>query len=69
VVKKNLNDYQGALQNLNIANDLEENNAPILQWLGDVIRMLEDYEGALECFDQANALVQMIHAFYTCEEK
>jgi hypothetical protein len=23
----------------------------------------------LECFDQANALVQMIHAFYTCEEK
>jgi tetratricopeptide (TPR) repeat protein len=55
-VKRILNDYQGALEDLNKANVFKPNNANTLKIRGDVKRMLKDYQGALEDLDKADVL-------------
>jgi len=49
-----LDDYQGALDDLDKANILEPNHAFTLGFRGDVKRRLEDYQGALEDIEKAN---------------
>jgi tetratricopeptide (TPR) repeat protein len=51
-----LNDYQGALKDLDKADFLEPNNAFTLQSRGNVKQKLKDYQGALEDLDKANVL-------------
>jgi tetratricopeptide (TPR) repeat protein len=51
-----LEDYQGALEDLNKVDGLEPNNAFTLQWCGHVKRMLEDDQRALEDLDKADVL-------------
>jgi hypothetical protein len=41
--KSNQNDYQGALEDLNKADQLEPNDALTLQFRGDTKRILDDY--------------------------
>jgi tetratricopeptide (TPR) repeat protein len=49
-----LEDYQGALEDLNMAHALDPNDAFTLLIRGDVKRMLKDYQGALEDLEKAN---------------
>jgi tetratricopeptide (TPR) repeat protein len=51
-----LDDYQGALEDLNKVDVLEPNNASTLTDRGDVKRMLKVYQGALVDLDKANVL-------------
>ncbi len=51
-----LDDYQGALEDLDKADVLEPNNAFTLRIRGDAKRMLHDYQRALEDLDKANVL-------------
>jgi tetratricopeptide (TPR) repeat protein len=53
VVKNELDDYQGALDDLDKANVLKPNNVFTLNNRGNVKRMLDDYQGALEDLDKA----------------
>jgi len=53
-----LDDYQGALEDLDKADALESNNAFTLTICGDVKKMLHDYQGALEELDKINVLEQ-----------
>jgi len=53
------------LQDLNNVDDLETNNAIILQRCEDVKRMLKDYQGALEDLDKADVIDQTMHSL--CE--
>jgi tetratricopeptide (TPR) repeat protein len=55
-IKRNLEDYVGALEDLDKANVLEPNNAFTLMIRGDVKRNLEDYVGALEDLDKVDVL-------------
>ncbi len=69
VSKKMLEDYQGALEDLDKADVLEPNNVFTLQSCEDVKKMLEDYQGALEDLDKAdvlepnNAFTLITHAY------
>jgi tetratricopeptide (TPR) repeat protein len=62
-----LDDYQGALEDLNKAHVLEPNNAFTLRTRGRVKRMFHDYQGPLEDLDKAdilepnNAFILRIH--------
>jgi len=47
-VKKMLDDYRGALEDLDKADVFEPNNVVILTSCGNVKRMLDDYQGALQ---------------------
>jgi len=51
-----LNDYEGALEDLDKADDLKPNNVCTLTFRGDVKRMLGDYQGALKDLDYAMGL-------------
>jgi tetratricopeptide (TPR) repeat protein len=51
-----LDDYQGALEDLEKADVLEPNNAFTLTVRGNVKRILHDYQGASEDLDKANVL-------------
>jgi len=57
-VKSLLNDYQGALEDLDKADGLKPDNASILQKRGVVKKMLKDYQGTLEDLDKAHVLEQ-----------
>ncbi|KAH8955755.1 hypothetical protein BDL97_07G003500 [Sphagnum fallax] len=61
-VKRMLDDYQGALEDLDKADVLEPNDAFTLSVRGKVKRMLDDYQGALEDLDKADVL-EPNHAF------
>jgi tetratricopeptide (TPR) repeat protein len=52
-----LDDYQGALEDLDKADVLVPNNAFALRTRGNVKRMMDDYQGALEDLDKADVLV------------
>jgi len=56
-VKGQLEDYQGALEDLNKANVFEPNDASTLSARGNVKRQMEDYQGALEDLEKADVLV------------
>jgi len=51
-----LDDYQGALEDLDKANVLKPNNAFTLRSRGAVKKMLHDYQGALEDHDKVDVL-------------
>jgi serine/threonine protein kinase len=51
-----LDDYQGALEDLDKADVLEPNNAFTLTSRGNVKETLKEYQGALEDLDKANVL-------------
>ncbi len=51
-----LNDYQGALKDLDKVDFLEPNNAFSLQSHGDAKNMFKDYEPTFQDFDNANFL-------------
>jgi tetratricopeptide (TPR) repeat protein len=51
-----LDDYRGALEDLDKADVIEPNNAFTLKNRGDVKRMLKEYRGALEDLDKADVL-------------
>jgi tetratricopeptide (TPR) repeat protein len=51
-----LDDYQGALEDLNKANVLEPNNAFTLRIRRHVKNMINKYQGALEDLDKADVL-------------
>jgi tetratricopeptide (TPR) repeat protein len=51
-----LEDYQGALEDLDKANVFKPNNAFILQSCGPTKNMLKDYQGTLEDLDKVDVL-------------
>jgi regulator of sirC expression with transglutaminase-like and TPR domain len=51
-----LDDYQGALEDLEQVDVLEPNNASSLRTRGNVKRMLKAYQGALETIDKVHHL-------------
>jgi tetratricopeptide (TPR) repeat protein len=51
-----LDDYQGALDDLDKADVLKPNNASTLRSRGNVKRMLKEYQGALDDLDKADVL-------------
>ncbi len=51
-----LDDYQGALEDLEQVDVLEPNNASSLRTRGNVKRMLKAYQGALETIDKVHQL-------------
>jgi tetratricopeptide (TPR) repeat protein len=51
-----LDDYQGALDDLNKADQLKPNNAVTLQWRGVTKCMLGDYKGGLDDLNKADQL-------------
>ncbi|CAM6059862.1 unnamed protein product [Sphagnum tenellum] len=55
-VKRMLDDFQGALEDLDKADVLKPNDAFTLRARGEVKRMLDDYQGALEDLDKADVL-------------
>ncbi len=56
-----LNDYQGALEDLDKADVFDSNNASTLKSRANVKYMLHDYQGALEDLDKVNFLNQTMH--------
>jgi tetratricopeptide (TPR) repeat protein len=66
---KMLEDYQGALEDLNKVDVLEPNDAINLRWRGNVKQKLKDYQGGLEdlnkanVFEPNNAFTLIIHAY------
>jgi tetratricopeptide (TPR) repeat protein len=54
IVKMKLKDYVGALRDLDLANELEENDATILKVRGYVKYMICDFKGAWEDLESAN---------------
>jgi tetratricopeptide (TPR) repeat protein len=61
LVKRMLEDYQGALEDIDKANVLDLNNASTLRSGADVKYMLDDNQGALKDFDKADFLNQTMH--------
>jgi tetratricopeptide (TPR) repeat protein len=61
-VKRMLEDYQGALDDLDKADVFEPNNAFTLRSRGDVKRILKDYQGALEDLTRLMFLNQTMHS-------
>jgi len=55
-VKRLLEDYQGALEDLDKVDVFEPYNVLILGIRGNVKRLLEDYQGALEDLDKVDVL-------------
>jgi len=58
-----LNEYQGALEDLDKAHVLEPNDAFTLRVRGAVKRMLNDHQGALEALTRLMFLNQTMKSF------